>query len=54
MCYIHTMEYYSVMKRNDFESVIVRGKNTEFVIQSEVSQKKYCMCVCQSVVSDHL
>jgi len=48
------MEYYSVMKRNEFESVTVRWMNTEFVIQSEVSQKKYCIHACQSVVSDPL
>ena len=54
MCYIYTLEYYSVMKRNEFESVTVRWMNTEFVIQSEASQKKYCICACQSVVSDPL
>ena len=42
------MEYYSAIKRNTFESDIVRWMNLEPVIQSEVSQKeknKYCMCV---------
>ena len=33
------MEYYSAIKRNEFESVIVRWMNLEPVIQSEVSQK---------------
>ena len=37
--YINTMECYSVKKRNEFESVLVRWMNQEFVIQSEVSQK---------------
>ena len=44
--YINTMECYSVKKRNEFESVLVRWMNQEFVIQSEVSQKeknKYCI-----------
>ena len=31
------MEYYSVMKKNGFESVLVRQINLETVIQSEVS-----------------
>ena len=38
--YIYTMEYYSAIKRNEFESVPVRWMNLEHVIQSEVSQKK--------------
>ena len=37
--YIHTMEYYSAIKRNAFESVLMRWMNLEPVIQSEVSQK---------------
>ena len=44
--YIYTMEYYSVIKRNTFESVLVRWMNLEPIIQSEVSQKekdKYCI-----------
>ena len=39
------MEYYSVMKRNEFDSLLVRGC-LEPIIQSEVSQKeksKYCI-----------
>ena len=38
--YIHTMEYYSVLKRNTFESVLIRWMNLDPVIQSEVSQKE--------------
>ena len=34
------MENYSAIKRNEFESVIVRWMNLESVIQSEVSQKE--------------
>ena len=33
------MEYYSVVKRNEFESVLVRWRNLELVIQSEVKSK---------------
>ena len=44
--YIYTMEHYSAIKRNAFESVLMRGVNLEPIIQSEVSQKekdKYCI-----------
>ena len=37
--YIYTMEYYSVIKRNTFESVLMRWMNLEPIIQSQVSQK---------------
>ena len=37
---IHTMEYYSAIKRNKFESVLVRWMNLELIIQIEVSQKE--------------
>ena len=40
------MEYYSVIKRNVVESVLMRWINLEPIIQSEVSQKekdKYCI-----------
>ena len=43
--YTYTMEYYSAIKRNAFESVLMRWMNLESIIQSEVSQKekdKYC------------
>ena len=38
--YIYTMEYYSAIKKNAFESVLMRWMKLEPVIQSEVSQKK--------------
>ena len=38
--YIYTMEYYSAIKRNAFESVLMSGMNLELIIQSEVSQKE--------------
>ena len=44
--YIYTMEYYLGIKKNTFESVLMRWMNQEPIIQIEVSQKeknKYCM-----------
>ena len=38
--YIYTMEYYSAIKMNTFESVLMRRMKLEPVIQSEVSQKE--------------
>ena len=38
--YIYTMENYSAIKRNAFESVLMRWMNPEPIIQSEVNQKK--------------
>ena len=40
MWYIHTKEYYSDLKRNAFESVLMRWMNLEPIIQSKVSQKE--------------
>ena len=38
--YIYTMEYYSAIKKNAFESVLMRCMELEPIIQSEVSQKE--------------
>ena len=38
--YIYTMEYYSVIKKNTFESVPKRWMKLEPIIQSEVSQEE--------------
>ena len=38
--YIDRLEYYSAIKRNAFESVLVRWMNLESIIQGEVSQKE--------------
>ena len=38
--YIYTMEYYSAIRKNAFESVLMRWMNLETIIQSEVSQKE--------------
>ena len=40
MWYINAVEYYVVIKRNTFESVLTRWMNLEPIIQSEVSQKE--------------
>ena len=38
--YVYTMEYYSAIKRNTFESLLIRWMNLKLIIQSEVSQKE--------------
>ena len=38
--YIYTMEYYSAIKNNTVESVLIRWVNLEPIRQSEVSQKE--------------
>ena len=38
--YIYTMEYYSSIKRNTFESVLMRWMNVEPVVQSELNQRE--------------
>ena len=38
--YIYTMEYYSAIKKNTFESVLKRWMKLEPILQSEVSQKE--------------
>ena len=38
--YTYTVEYYSVIQWNEFESVLMRWLNLEPIIQSEVSQKE--------------
>ena len=37
--YIYIMEYYSAIKKNSFESVLMRWMKLEPIIQNEVSQK---------------
>ena len=37
--YIYKMEYYSAIKRNTFESVLMKWMSLQPIIQSEVSQK---------------
>ena len=38
--YINTMENYSAIKKNIFESVLMRWMKLELIIQREVSQKE--------------
>ena len=40
MVHIYTMEYYSAIERNTFESVQMKWLNLEPIIQSEVSWEK--------------
>ena len=34
------MEYYSAIKRNAFDSILIRQMNLEVIMQSKVSQKE--------------
>ena len=48
MWYMYTMEYYLAIKRNAFESLLIRWMNQEPIIHSEVSLKekdKYCILI---------
>ena len=48
--YIYSMEYYSVIKRNTFESVLMRWMNLQPIIQSEVRKKeKYKYCILMHI-----
>ena len=38
--YIYKMEYYSAIKRNTFESVLMKWMNLQPFIQSEVNKKE--------------
>ena len=38
--YLYMTEYYTAVKRNAFESILMRWMNLETIIQSEVSQKE--------------
>ena len=38
--YIYIVEYYSAIKKNSFESVLMRWMKLEPIIQSEVRQKE--------------
>ena len=46
LLHVYMMECYSAIKRNEFESVLVRWMSLESVIRSGVSQKEktnYCI-----------
>ena len=38
--YIYTMDYYSAIKKNTFESVLMRWMIVEPIIQSEMPERK--------------
>ena len=40
MVNIYTMEYYSAIEKNTFESVLMRWIKLDPIIQSEVNQKE--------------
>ena len=40
MWYIYTVEYEAAIKKNALESVLMRWKQLEPIIQSEVNKKK--------------
>ena len=37
--YIYTIEYYSAIEKNTFESILMRWMKLELIIQSEVRKK---------------
>ena len=58
MLYVYTMEYYSAIKMNEFESVLVRWMNLEPIIQvSQKEKNKYHILTHISLekgMTDHL
>ena len=50
MWHIYTMEYYSAIKRNEIELLVVRWMDLESVIQSEVSQKEKQMLYANTYI----
>ena len=48
------MEYYSDIKRNTFESVLIKWMNLEPIIQSEVSQKEHDKYHTLTHVCEHI
>ena len=51
LLHVYTMECYSAIKRNEFESVLVRWMSLESVIRSGVSQKENCHALNKNLVS---
>ena len=50
--YIYTVEYYSAIKKNTFESVLLRWMKLEPIIQSEVSQKERFVFLTRSFTQE--
>ena len=46
---IYTMEYYSAIKKNTFESVLMRWMKLERIIQSEIARKENTNTVYQCI-----
>ena len=40
MWYIYAIEYYSAIKRNEVESVVVKWRNLEPIMQNEAVRKR--------------
>ena len=49
--YMYTMGSYSAIKRNAFESVLMRWMNLEPITQSEISQKEENKCILKHMES---
>ena len=44
--YMRTVEFYSAIKKNAFESVLTRWMNLEPIVQNAVSQKEKDRILC--------
>ena len=51
LCYIYTKEHYSAIKKNAFESVLMRWMKLEPIIRSEVNQReKYQYSILMHII----
>ena len=53
MVHLYTMEYYSAIKRNAFESVLMRWMNVDPITHSEVSHKETYVCPLKKGTATH-
>ena len=51
MWYTYTMEYYSAIQKNTFESVLMRGMKLEPIIQCEVSHMEFRKMITMTLYS---
>ena len=49
MWYIYAIEYYSATKRNEFESVVLKWRNLEPIMQNEAVRKRKANIVYQCI-----
>ena len=51
--YIYTMEYYSAIKKNTFDSVLIRWLKLEPIIQwsGPAELRHYCLLICLTIAS---